>query len=193
MKSKLIEFIKHFIIAITFFAGVMASTYSFATARLDSDISNYAVSTGYIHGEGDVRGIKIALQYHSDYLQQYNSNLNLYFETSVNFWEYGVENNYDSNFVLALSPVFEYQFSEYKSNPIFVEFGIGVSLLDDTRFAGKNVSTHYQFEDRLGIVMKFGKNKRDSIALRYLHYSNAGFKRPNPGLDFISLAYTAFL
>ncbi|MGB0924833.1 MAG: acyloxyacyl hydrolase, partial [Pseudoalteromonas shioyasakiensis] len=23
----------------------------------------------------------------------------------------------------------------------------------------------------------------------YLHYSNAGFKSPNPGLDFISLSY----
>lgn len=193
MKTNLIQFIKHFAAALVFFVGVLMSTYSFANNSSFGESSHYALSAGYIHGEGDVRGVKVALQYHSDYLQKYNSNLNLYFETSVNFWEYGVENNHDTNFVLALSPVFEYQFSEYQAKPIFVEFGIGVSLLDDTRFAGKDVSTHYQFEDRLGIVMKFGKNNRDSIALRYLHYSNAGFKRPNPGLDFISLAYTTFL
>ncbi|MDP2635387.1 MULTISPECIES: acyloxyacyl hydrolase [unclassified Pseudoalteromonas] len=63
---------------------------------------------------------------------------------------------------------------------------MGFSLINDTSFAGKNVSTHYQFEGRLGIVAKASDF---SNGLRYLHYSNAGFKRPNPGLDFISLSF----
>lgn len=157
------------------------------TAQADSNV----IAIDYIRGEGDVEGIKIAYQRHTDYLKQFSSNLELYVETSVNFWEYGAENKHDTNFVLAMSPVVRYQIGSAYSNPLYAELGIGVSLLDDTQFAGKNVSTHYQFEDRLGLVYKFGKNHKNSIALRYLHYSNAGFKSPNPGLDFISLSYSS--
>ena len=49
---------------------------------------------------------------------------------------------------------------------------IGVSLVEDTRFAGKDIGSHYQFEDRLGLVTDFGENMNQSIALRYMHYSN---------------------
>jgi hypothetical protein len=73
---------------------------------------------------------------------------------------------------------------------LYGEVGIGLSLLDDTEFAGKDVSTHYQFEDRLGVGYRFGEAREYSIALRYFHYSNAGFKKPNPGLDFISFSFS---
>ncbi|MEL0639952.1 acyloxyacyl hydrolase [Pseudoalteromonas aliena] len=75
-------------------------------------------------------------------------------------------------------------------NRVFAEFGIGLSLLDGTKFAGKNITTHYQFEDRIGIAMKFGDREQHSESF---HYSNAGIKKPNPGLDFISLSYSRAL
>jgi len=148
------------------------------------------IAIDYIRGEGDVEGIKLAYQYHYDGIKTISPHLSMYFETSVNFWEYGAENKHDTNFVLAMSPVFRYQVGHVYSNPVYAELGIGISLLDNTQFAGKDVSTHYQFEDRLGVVYKFGKNQKYSVALRYLHYSNAGFKSPNPGLDFVSLSYS---
>ncbi|MBC3767192.1 acyloxyacyl hydrolase [Neptunicella marina] len=152
--------------------------------------AGHAVAIDYIHGEGGVDGIKLAYQRHSDVLQRFSPLLDLYFESSVNFWQYGDNNQHDTNFVLAISPVIQYEVSRWNHNPVLVEFGIGVSLLDDTQFAGKNVSTHYQFEDRLGIVYRFGQAQQYRVALRYLHYSNAGFKRPNPGLDFVSLSFS---
>ncbi|KZN65919.1 hypothetical protein N473_10145 [Pseudoalteromonas luteoviolacea CPMOR-1] len=157
-----------------------------------SEEVRHSYSVDYLQGEGDVKGVKFAYQIHVDWLSQYSELLDLYFESSINFWEYGLDNNHDSNFVLALSPVIRYPITKLNTYPLFLEFGIGVSLLDDTQFAGKNVSTHYQFEDRLGIVMKFGENFSQSVALRYFHYSNAGFKSPNPGLDFISFSYSKF-
>jgi len=152
-----------------------------------------AIAIDYVRGERDVEGIKLALQLHTDYLKEFSPHLNLYFETSINFWEYGRENQHDTNFVLALSPVVKYQLSSSEEGSLYGEFGIGISLLDDTKFAGKDVSTHYQFEDRIGLVYTFGRKRIQSIAIRYLHYSNAGFKSPNPGLDFISLSYTKIL
>lgn len=150
----------------------------------------HAFATHYIQGEGDVQGIKLAYQYYmSEYLPSEWSNFEMYLESSINFWRYGKDNEHDQNFVVALSPVFQYPMTQINGQPLMLEFGIGVSLLDDTQFAGKDVSTHYQFEDRLGVVYKMDDA---DIGLRYMHYSNAGFKSPNPGLDFISLSYTQF-
>lgn len=164
---------------------------TFIMQPLAAQADSHAIAVDYVIGEGDVEGVKLAYQYHYDGIKRISPHLAMYFESSVNFWEYGAENNHDTNFVLAISPVFRYQFASVNSNPILAEFGIGVSLLDDTQFAGKNVSTHYQFEDRIGIVYNFGQQQKYSVALRYLHYSNAGFKSPNPGLDFLSLSYSA--
>ncbi|TMO90310.1 acyloxyacyl hydrolase [Pseudoalteromonas ruthenica] len=150
----------------------------------------HGVASHYIQGEGDVKGIKLAYQYYvNDYLPEQFSQFDVYFETSINFWRYGKDNQHDQNVVVALSPVFQYPMTTFKGRPLVLEFGIGVSLLDDTQFAGKNVSTHYQFEDRVGVVYKM---ENADIGVRYMHYSNAGFKSPNPGLDFISFSYTHF-
>lgn len=149
----------------------------------------YSISADYIRGEGRADGIKLAIQYHSDYLRSWSEHLHLYFESSVNFWQYGAGNQTDTNLVLSLSPVIQYPVTEVASYPLYIEFGIGVALLSDTRFAGKDVGSHYQFEDRLGLVTRFGIDHKNQLALRYFHYSNAGLKKPNPGLDFISLSY----
>ena len=148
------------------------------------------ISADYIRGEGDVEGIKLA--YRFDILKTYDFDprIKVYAESSVNFWKYGTPEHYDSNFVVSISPVLQYTFCECMEGELYGEVGIGLSLLDDTEFAGKDVSTHYQFEDRLGVGYRFGEAREYSIALRYFHYSNAGFKKPNPGLDFISFSFS---
>ncbi|MCL2915878.1 acyloxyacyl hydrolase [Shewanella corallii] len=147
------------------------------------------VSLDYIQGEGDVQGVKLAAQYHTDWLSRLSEHLHLYFETSANFWEFGANNRYDSNLVLSLSPVIQYPLFTLGEQEVLAELGIGIALLDDTTFAGKDVSTHYQFEDRLGLLTRFGSRDEHSVTLRYFHYSNAGLDSPNPGLDFVALSY----
>ncbi|MCF2859844.1 acyloxyacyl hydrolase [Pseudoalteromonas sp. SMS1] len=150
---------------------------------------NHGYGIHYIHGEGDVRGVKLAYEYHAKALMPESwRHMSVYFESSINFWRFGDSGDYDQNLVLAMSPVFRYPIATYRNKPLQVEFGIGVALLEDTQFAGKNVSTHYQFEDRLGLVYDLGQA---NVAIRYIHYSNAGFKSPNPGLDFLSLSYSS--
>lgn len=154
--------------------------------------SQRSVQLAYVQGEGDVQGFKLAVQqqspFFSETLRSYGVQGTVSFEMSANFWQYGPQNNIDHNAVLALSPVLTYPLGMLAGAEVAAEFGIGLSLLDDTTFAGKNVSTHYQFEDRLGVLVRL--SAQDAVTLRYLHYSNAGFKKPNPGLDFISLGYS---
>ncbi|MFT4810750.1 MAG: lipid A 3-O-deacylase [Paraglaciecola sp.] len=49
--------------------------------------------------------------------------------------------------------------------------------------------SHYQFEDRLGVTLAFGKQVKQSASIRYMHYSNGGLNDKNPGMDFLNLAY----
>ena len=156
----------------------------FLTPSVNAD----SVSLDYIKGEGDVSGLKVAYQFYEKDLSKLLPELKVNFETSANFWEYGADNTHDSNFVLAISPVLKKTFCDCLGGKVYGEFGIGLSFIDNIKFAGKNVSTHYQFEDRIGLGYEFGRNFRYKLAFRYFHYSNGGLKKPNPGLDFVSLS-----
>ncbi|MEO9946582.1 MAG: acyloxyacyl hydrolase [Paraglaciecola sp.] len=151
-----------------------------------------AVAVDLLIGSDDITGVRLAYR---PYIYQLNDvpffdSLDIYWEVSANFWEYGQDNNHETNFVLALSPVVGKTFYHIQDKyPLKWEFGIGVSLVNDTRFAGKNIGSHYQFEDRLGLVTDFGEGLRQSLSLRYMHYSNGGLNTRNPGVDFLNFSY----
>jgi lipid A 3-O-deacylase len=67
--------------------------------------------------------------------------------------------------------------------------GVWYWCITDTRFAGKDIGSHYQFGDRLGLILEFGKQLEKSVAVRYMHYSNGGLNDDNSGLDFMNLSY----
>ncbi|MBQ4836683.1 acyloxyacyl hydrolase [Pseudoalteromonas luteoviolacea] len=150
-----------------------------------------ALAIDYIQGEGGASGVKLAylerLMTSSDLLASFDVSL----EASINLWDREKYHIKETNLVFAISPILHYQVMSLKNGAaIFAELGIGVAYVKNKVFVGKNIGSHLQFEDRIGVAMKFGEKNKDIIALRYLHYSNAGIKRPNPGLDFISLSFT---
>ena len=144
-----------------------------------------------LKGEGDVTGVRLAYRpYHATITDfPLIGDVNLYLELSANKWRYGDPAEYDDNLAIALSPVLTRQFATVDDKALFWEFGIGVSFLDKKRFAGKNLGSYYQFEDRLGLTLALDPAKKRSISLRYFHYSNGGLEKPNPGMDFINLSY----
>ncbi len=108
-----------------------------------------------------------------------------YYEASVSYWEKeGVKVG-----VVAFSPVFAYYFGS-KDNSIqpYVEAGIGVAYISKTKIKGRDMASNFQFEDRVGLGIKTGAY---DFNVRYMHYSNAGLKKPNDGIDIImfTLAY----
>ena len=108
-----------------------------------------------------------------------------YFEGSLNYWH----GKYDDSYGIAFSPVFTYHFSipDIPYIPTvpetvkpYIEGGIGVSLFLETLVDGRDLSSSFLFEDRIGIGLQF---KEWDFSFRYLHYSNANIEKPNNGID----------
>ncbi|GIZ52866.1 acyloxyacyl hydrolase [Noviherbaspirillum aridicola] len=90
--------------------------------------------------------------------------------------------------VLGITPVFRFQSDSRKG--FYIEAGIGANLLSE-RYDndGKRFSTRFQFGDHVGLGYVFANNL--DLGLKIQHFSNAGIKKPNPGVDFaiIQLRY----
>ena len=179
------------ILSITLFILLIAASLQ-VNASPDRQFYNQAVAVDLLFGADDITGVRLAYRPYTHEFTEipYFDGVEVYWEVSVNFWEYVEDNNHETNFVLALSPVISKTFYHVKGQyPLKWEAGIGVSLVEDTRFAGKDIGSHYQFEDRLGLTLEFGKALRQSASIRYMHYSNGGLNSKNPGVDFLNLAY----
>ncbi|TET86839.1 MAG: acyloxyacyl hydrolase [Sulfurovum sp.] len=100
-----------------------------------------------------------------------------YYEASLNYWE----KEGDQIYGIVLSPVFVYYMGS-KSNTIhpYIEASIGVACISDTMIQGRNMTTNFQFEDRVGAGIKM---ESFDLNARYMHYSNASIKQPNSGID----------
>ena len=88
-----------------------------------------------------------------------------------------------------VAPVFVYEFAGDNVRP-YVEAGIGAALFESTEHEEHDLSTAFQFEDRIGFGLRFAGQE---IGVRAIHYSNAGIKNPNDGAETYTLHYrTAF-
>ena len=114
-------------------------------------------------------------------------------ETSFGYWDGEVDarkGGSDSIVAFTTGPMFRFQ---YKSESIknlssYFEIGIGASWLSDTTISGRQLSTHFQFEDKLGLGLRFGEQQQYDIGLRATHYSNGSIKRPNNGVNMVLLS-----
>jgi lipid A 3-O-deacylase len=112
--------------------------------------------------------------------------LSAYFEGGIHYWERRDGNLYG----LAFSPVLTYNFDKIHAELVpYVEGGLGVAYLSETRMGRRDLSTHFQFEDRIGFGGRFGEKKRHDLNFRYIHYSNGSIKEPNQGMEFFVLSY----
>jgi lipid A 3-O-deacylase len=75
-------------------------------------------------------------------------------------------------------------------SPWFIDAGIGLSLLDgDLRTPHRTFSTRLNFSDNLAVGRSFGAQGEQELSLHLQHTSNAGIRKPNPGLDLVLLRY----
>lgn len=88
---------------------------------------------------------------------------------------------------LSFAPVFIYEFAGSDIKP-FIEVGIGVALFSGTTAGDRELGSAFNFEDRIGAGLKFSGGQR--IGVRALHYSNAGIKQPNDGIESFALFYS---
>ncbi|MDF3839322.1 acyloxyacyl hydrolase [Cupriavidus basilensis] len=110
--------------------------------------------------------------------------LDLTGELGVSYWWANKDRNPRNAWQLSAIPMLRY----WATEKFYLEAGIGATVFSGSGFAGKNISTAYQFGDHVGAGYQITPS--DRIGVRYSHFSNAGIKRPNPGLDIIQVTYT---
>lgn len=106
-----------------------------------------------------------------------------YWDAAYGYWD---GDHGDAMHSLSFSPVFVYEFTGGSVTP-YIEAGIGVAVFSDTKYEGRDFGSAFNFEDRIGVGIRFAGNQE--VGLRAMHYSNAGIKQPNDGIENYSLHY----
>lgn len=172
----------------------MAAPAASQPASAPSTVAPYTSSLPSVgHGVGlrfgyneDYR--KIALTYDTPVFWSYESasgwgRVDLGAELAVAYWR-AAHGEPDSMWQLSATPMLRW----WPSDIFFVEAGVGATVLSKTHFADRDLSTAFQFGNHIGLGTVI--DGRHRIGLRYSHFSNAGIKKPNPGLDLLTLTYT---
>lgn len=156
------------------------STYT-AAAQDFSGSGGWGVSLGYGQSTDgiDIYRAGLLKQWNVKWLENKTGYVRGYFELSYNRWEKGA----DEVNAVALSPVFQYVFHAGNATWYpYIEAGIGVACLDDYTINGRDLSSNFQFENRVGAGIRI---KNIGISFRYMHYSNASLEEPNDGIDIL--------
>lgn len=104
-----------------------------------------------------------------------------YWDAGYTYWAAG---KYSAAHSLSFSPVFVYEFAGDGARP-FIEVGVGVSMFSGTEVGHRNMSSAFHFEDRLGVGYRLEGGTR--LGVRAIHYSNAGLRMPNEGIESYAL------
>ncbi|MBF8223225.1 acyloxyacyl hydrolase [Halomonas sp. 328] len=91
----------------------------------------------------------------------------------------------DDNAAWVITPAFRYHLGEARR--AYVEAGIGAALFLNTRLETRQLSTAFQFEDRLALGWTLPG--ASELSLSVTHYSNGRIKRPNDGFEVYGLTY----
>lgn len=92
---------------------------------------------------------------------------------------------------LGVTPVFRIRPS-FGRDRLFVDVGVGVNIITPIfRSESKHFSTAFNFGDHVAVGTQLGDRVKYTVALRVEHFSNAGLKHPNPGVNFVQLRFSS--
>ncbi|MFK8397770.1 acyloxyacyl hydrolase [Pseudomonas sp. BGr12] len=115
----------------------------------------------------------------------WGENLSGYWDLGLTSWEKGEKASQRQSFSFA--PVFVYSFGGESVRP-YVEAGIGLAAFNGTSVGDRKIGSAVHFEDRIGLGLKFKDDSK--LGIRAIHYSNAGIKEPNAGIESFTIFYT---
>lgn len=156
--------------------------FSFS-ALADARTTPYDVAFTYVlepEVPNDLHGYRLAVGYQPKSLIW--ERMRLYFDASFgHWWVPGAPAN-QSLSIYALAPFFHVTVIQDPVIEPFVEFSIGPAYLTRTRIDTRNLGMHFTFQDELGFGLSVGRDKRLSVKLSALHYSNGSLCNHNSGI-----------
>ena len=174
-------------LARTFAAVGMASALGMTAMPVIAEELYQSPSIGFRLGVGDhYKRAELAWESASVWTHRFEggSRLDLLGELGVAYWHADGSRSPGSAWQFSAIPLLRWTWADR----YYLEAGIGATAFSRTRFADKTISTAFQFGDHIGIGMHL--TDRSRLSLRYSHFSNAGIKRPNPGLNVLQLNYS---
>ena len=106
-------------------------------------------------------------------------------------WRADLDKGDDQTWVTQLSAVPTLRLSRLSGRGWYAELGSGPSLVMPVfRSRDRKFSTEFNFQSHLAVGYVLGEYGQHDFGVRIEHFSNAGIRDPNPGMDFASLRYT---
>jgi len=161
---------KKILVMLTCFFAVMTGT---------AMAGDWGISAGYGQSSDriDICRAGLVKNWNGTWLANATGHVTGYFELSYNLWKTGDDKTHG----VAISPVIQYAFNPGEKNWYpYIEGGVGIAYIDAYFIGNRNLSSNFQFEDRVGAGVRFD---RFDLSFRYMHYSNADIKQPNHGID----------
>ncbi|WP_368607815.1 acyloxyacyl hydrolase, partial [Pseudomonas fulva] len=161
-------------------ASLAAAVLAFAGANL----AQAAQVTGAVGvtSQGDMTyRAGLSFDWDKQWFETSVGHLTGYWDAGYTYWEGGDASGAHS---LSFSPVFTYEFSGFTYTP-YIEAGIGIAAFSKTRVGDQRMGSSFNFEDRIGLGLKLPSEQK--VGIRAIHYSNAGIRQPNDGIESYSL------
>ncbi|MDF2491331.1 MAG: aldehyde dehydrogenase [Pseudomonas sp.] len=152
-----------------------------------ASLAQAAAVTGAVGAtsQGDLTyRIGLSSEWDSKWFESSTGHLGGYWDAAYTYWEGGDASGAHS---LSFSPVFVYEFSGFTYTP-YIEAGIGLAAFSKTEVGDQRLGSSFNFEDRIGLGLKLPDEQK--VGIRAIHYSNAGIKEPNDGIESYSLFYS---
>lgn len=182
---------KNLCAAAVFILFFLITSFSYADEqRADLEGSNpeeasytkeFGISTGWGSGElkrqDDYNLIPLYFQFGFDIAKPFGGKLKFILEPFLNTIV-----SPDSNVEIGNDFVLRYSYPIVQKINLYIDFGLGMM------FASQHTSeqsTQFNFTEQGGggISYAFSKNKSINFGYRFRHFSNAGIKEPNKGID----------
>ncbi|MDU8500273.1 acyloxyacyl hydrolase [Pseudomonas syringae] len=158
---------------------LLAIGFSFAWSANGAELTGAVGSTSQ---SGMTYRLGASFAWDQSWFQTETGHLTGYWDTGYTYWAAGTEGSAGSS--VSIAPVFLYEFAGEVVRP-FVEIGVGVSAFSSTHIGEQDLGSAFNFEDRIGVGLGFKSGLK--AGLRVIHYSNAGIKEPNDGIESFSL------
>jgi len=161
----------------------LAAAAALALGSLSAQAVDFTAAIGQSGDSNMVYRLGAQWNWDTSWWQSSVGRLTGYWDAGYTYWE-GDETS--ANHSLSLAPVFVYEFAGESLRP-YIEAGIGIAAFESTEVEDRELGSSFQFEDRIGVGLRLAGGHE--IGIRALHYSNAGLKNPNDGVESYALHY----
>ncbi|QKE62295.1 acyloxyacyl hydrolase [Aquipseudomonas campi] len=160
----------------------LAAVAALGLSSLSAQAVDFTAAVGQSGDSNMVYHLGAQWNWDKSWMQSDVGRLTGYWDAGYTYWD-GDETS--SNHSLSFTPVFVYEFAGETVRP-YIEAGIGVAFFENTEVEDNDLGSSFQFEDRLGVGLRFSGQE---VGIRAVHYSNAGLEQPNDGVEAYTLHY----